>query len=168
VKKRDANQGGSLTNASSTWSNPNDLKQNTMAESEILPFRANLLFEAELLDEEKIIKERIKKASREELKQTEQIIKEQQQELKTDENYQKYVEAYTQYYKNMKYLPIDQLTKNNELMTAAMWKAREETILKKISEFGTYDNQIKIKENKATEKLVKEASKKPFFFEYIA
>ena len=46
------------------------------------------------IDEKTIIDDAIKNATSEELKQKQEIIKEKQKELKTDENYQLYVNYY--------------------------------------------------------------------------
>ena len=119
-------------------------------------FEANNLI-AQVIDEEKLIDERIQNATSEELTQTQGVIKEKQKELKTDETYQSYVNLYKIFYGDNNYKNFDDKNKENKPITSAQWASMVSIIKKQILKYGTNENKLNQKEE---EKKVKKTPEK--------
>jgi len=134
-----------------TWDNRNELKGNTMLETEVEPLSANQLFEeATPLN----IEEVVRGLGSPELKQGISEAKNMLLEGNVLKKYKDYVSAYKQYYNDEDYE-----TKKSAI-SAAGWALKKNAILKKINEFGTYEEQlIKEAEMKELDKINKQNKK---------
>jgi len=134
-----------------TWDNRNELKGNTMLETEVEPLSANQLFEeATPLN----IEEVVRGLGSPELKQGISEAKNMLLEGNVLKKYKDYVSAYKQYYDDEDYE-----TKKSAI-SAAGWALKKNAILKKINEFGTYEEQlIKEAEMKELDKINKQNKK---------
>lgn len=134
-----------------TWNNPNEFKQNTMLETDVEPLNANQLFEeATPLN----IEEVVRGLGSPELKQGISEAKNMLLEGNVLKKYKDYVSAYKQYYDNEDY------EKKKSAVSAAGWALKKNAILKKIKEFGTYEEQlIKESEDKEMERIDKQLKK---------
>jgi len=146
-----------------TWNNPNEFKHNTMLETDVEPLSANQLFEETTpLNIQEVkplnIEEVVRGLGSPELKQGISEAKNMLLEGNVLKKYKDYVSAYKQYYDN------DDYEKKKSAISASGWALKENAILKKIKEFGTYQEQL-IKESKDKEierinKQLKKQSKK--------
>jgi hypothetical protein len=134
-----------------TWANRNELKRNIMLETEVEPLSANQLFEeATPLN----IEEVVRGLGSPELKQGISEAKNMLLEGNVLKKYKDYVSAYKQYYDDEDYE-----TKKSAI-SAAGWALKKNAILKKINEFGTYEEQlIKVAEMKELDKINKQNKK---------
>lgn len=127
-----------------TWANRNELKRNTMVETDAEPLSANQLFEeATPLN----IQEVVRGLGGQELKEGISEARNMQLEGNVLKKYEDYVLAYKQYYGN------DDYERKRSAITAQAWALKKTAILNKIKEFGTYEEQLtKEAENKEKKK----------------
>lgn len=137
-----------------TWTNRNELKRNTMLETEVEPLSANQLFEeATPLNLEEVVRG----LGSPELKEGISEAKNMLLEGNVLKKYEDYVSAYKQYYGN------DDYERKRSAITAAGWGKKEGALIAKIKEFGTYEEQLtkeaEMKEAKELEKAEKKQKK---------
>ena len=134
-----------------TWTNRNEFKQNTMLETDVEPLNANQLFEeASPLNIEQVVRG----LGSPELKQGISEAKNMLLEGNVLKKYNDYVSAYKEYYDN------DDYEEKKSAISAAGWALKKNAILKKIKEFGTYEEQLIIEsEAKEIERLSKQLNK---------
>ena len=140
-----------------SWSNPNDLKQNRMLETEVEPLSINQLFEeAKPLN----IKEVVRGLGEQELKEGISEAKNMKLENNIIKKYEDYVSAYKQYYGNENY-EKKMLNEKGVVIPASTWAVKEGALLKKIKIYNTYEEQlIQESEIKKSEQLNKQNKKR--------
>lgn len=140
-----------------TWANRNELKRNTMAETDAEPLSANQVIE-EAEAKAFNVEEAVRGLGSLELKEGISEAKNMLLEGNVLKQYEDYVSAYKQYYGN------DDYEKKRSAITAQAWALKKTAILNKIKEFGTYEEQLtkeaEMKEAKELEKAEKKEKNK--------
>ena len=139
-----------------SWTKPNELKQNTMLETEVEPLSINQLFEeAKPLN----IKEVVRGLGEEELKEGISEAKSMKLENNIMKKYEDYVSAYKQYYGDENY-EKKMLNENGIVIPASTWAVKESALLKKIKRYNTSEEQlIQESEMKKSEQINKQNKK---------
>ena len=131
-----------------TWINPNEFKQNTMLETDAEPFGINRLFEEdtqgnilEIVAEAKgaDIDEMIRGGTQEERDKAKTSLENVKREQSILKKYEEYKAAWRQYYKNNEY------QEQHASVSAAGWGKKASDLIKKIEEYGTYEDEQQIK-----------------------
>ena len=169
----------------SSMSQPNQFQVNNLTSTTSKPFQSNQLQkdaieataineeepqEATLITEQELtnflltgtkdqIKEFLKTAPKETRTSAKEILKEIEKEDNLDDNYKKYVEAYKSYYNNNDYLKKDDLNNQKGKIDSKLWGRKATDINNSISQYGTYEGELKRKGLEEIEKERKSASK---------
>ena len=124
-----------------------------MTETDVDPLRSNQLFaEAKAAT----IPDVVRSLDKEERKETKKEIHDVDIEESINKSYNEYIEAYIEFFGNDSY-EISMKDKDGIVIPAKIWGSKKSQIQRKISKFGTYQNQVELEEK---EKISKSKAKK--------
>jgi hypothetical protein len=124
-----------------TWTNRNELKRNTMVETEVEPLSANQLFEEAMPVTNKQI---IRGLGPEEKDEVESELKNVRKEDSLEKNYQDYVNVYKRFHgdEDENYIKINEPNPDGKIRGSQAWSKIRNNIIKKIEQYGTREQEL--------------------------